>query len=180
LALNTVIHRIAVLSKAHQVHAATNPCAQPSVRELLSKQPARLRQARRTCICDASSTGLRDRALLLFAFASDRRRRSEVCVATMENTRRQRDGLAFTPSYSKTNQAGADRPETDKPIVGKAVHALTARLAAWKIKSGPIFRRVRRGSVVGEPLSPAAVRDIVKGRHLRQQAAVGLPTRLRA
>jgi integrase len=159
-----------VLSKAHQVHAATNPCAQPSVRELLSKaageatpkrgalahkKPALTREPLEALleICDASLTGLRDRALLLFAFASDGRRRSEVCVATMENTRRQRDGFAFTPSYSKTNQAGADRPETDKPIVGKAAHALTARLAAWKIKSAPSFGACA-GAVSSENPSP--------------------------
>ncbi|HEY9028286.1 MAG TPA: integrase, partial [Burkholderiaceae bacterium] len=184
LALSTLVHRVAVLSKAHQVEGAANPCEQPRVRELLSKtrrghakrgalpakKPALTREPLEALLetCDSSLKGLRDRALLLFAFASGGRRRSEVTAATMENTRRHRDregdGYIFTLQHSKTNQAGAERPENDKPVVGRAAHALTAWLAASKIKSGPLFRRVRRGGVIGEPLSPAAVRDIVKKR----------------
>jgi integrase len=180
MSLNTLVHRVAVLSKAHQVQNATNPCEQPRVRELLSKtrrgyakrgvlprkKPALTREPLEALLetCDASLTGLRDRALLLFAFSSGGRRRSEVCAATMENTRREGADFIFTLSHSKTNQAAADRPENDKPIVGKAAHALAAWLAASKIKSGPIFRRVRRGNVIADPLSPAAVRDIVKKR----------------
>lgn len=180
ISLNTLIHRVAVLSKAHQVQNSPNPCEQPRVRELLSKtrrgyakrgalpqkKPALTREPLEALLetCDSSLTGLRDRALLLFAFSSGGRRRSEVCAATMENTRREGEGFVFTLSHSKTNQAGTDRPENDKPIVGKAAHALSAWLAASNIKSGPIFRRVRRGNVIGEPLSPAAVRDIVKKR----------------
>lgn len=180
ISLNTLVHRVAVLSKAHQVRNAANPCEQPRVRELLSKtrrgyakrgalpskKPALTREPLEALLetCDASLAGLRDRALLLFAFSSGGRRRSEVCAATVENTRREGAGFIFTLDHSKTNQLGADRPENDKPIVGKAAHALTAWLAASKIKSGPIFRRVRRGNVIGEPLSPAAVRDIVKKR----------------
>lgn len=180
MSLNTLIHRLAVLSKAHQVQGHPNPCEQPRVRELLSKtrrgyakrgalprkKPALTREPLEALLetCDASLTGLRDRALLLFAFASGGRRRSEVCAATAENTRREGGGFVFTLSHSKTNQTGADRLENDKPVVGKAAHALSAWLAAAQIKSGPIFRRVRRGNVIGEPLSPAAVRDIVKKR----------------
>ena len=37
LALNTIVHRIAVLSKAHQMRQVKNPCEEPKVRELLSK-----------------------------------------------------------------------------------------------------------------------------------------------
>lgn len=180
MSLNTLIHRIAVLSKVHQVQNAVNPCEQSRVRELLSKtrrsyakrgalpqkKPALTREPLESLLetCDDSLTGLRDRALLLFAFSSGGRRRSEVCAATVENTRREGDDFIFTLSYSKTNQAGFDRPENDKPIVGKAEHALSAWLSASAIKSGPIFRRVRRGDRIGEPLSPSAVRDIVKRR----------------
>jgi len=179
-ALNTLIHRVAVLSKVHQVEDVTNPCGQPRVRELLSKtrrgyakrgalpvkKPALTREPLEALLetCDSSLTGLRDRALLLFAFSSGGRRRSEVTAASMENTQRQGDGFVFTLQHSKTNQFGADRPENEKPIIGKAAHALTAWLAASKIVVGPIFRRVRRGDVIGEPLSAAAVRDIVKKR----------------
>ena len=36
-ALNTLLLRISVLSKVHQIQDVENPCAQPKVRELLSK-----------------------------------------------------------------------------------------------------------------------------------------------
>jgi integrase len=181
-ALSTLIHRVAVLSKAHQIGGAANPCEQPRVRELLSKsrrgyakrgalphkKPALTRDPLEALLetCDSSLAGLRDRALLLFAFASGGRRRSEVVAATMENTRREGAGFVFTLAHSKTNQFGDDRAENDKPVMGKAAHALTAWLATSKIKSGAIFRRVRRGGVIGEALTPAAVRDIVKKRCL--------------
>jgi integrase len=181
-ALNTLVHRVSVLSKVHQVEAVVNPCEQPRVRELLSKtrrgyvkrgalprkKPALTREPLEALLetCDSSLAGLRDRALLLFAFSSGGRRRSEVTVASLENTRRVRDAFVFTLTHSKTNQGGADRADNDKPIGGRAAHALTAWLAASGIKAGPLFRRVRRGGVVGEPLSPAAVRDIVKKRSL--------------
>ena len=181
-ALNTLVHRISVLSRVHQVEGVANPCEQARVRELLSKtrrgyvkrgalprkKPALTREPLDALLetCDASLVGLRDRALLLFAFSSGGRRRSEVALASMENTRRVGDAFAFTLTHSKTNQGGVDRAENDKPIVGRAARALTGWLAAAKINAGPIFRRVRRGGVVGEPLSPAAVRDIVKKRCL--------------
>ena len=181
-ALNTLLHRVSVLSKVHQVEGLANPCEQVRVRELLSrtrrgyakrgalphKKPALTREPLEALLetCDVSLVGLRDRALLLFAFSSGGRRRSEVTAATMENTRRDGTNFIFTLAHSKTNQSGVDRPENEKPVAGRAANALTAWLAASKVKAGPIFRRVRRGNVVGEPLSPSAVRDIVKKRCL--------------
>lgn len=181
-ALNTLLHRVSVLAKVHQVDGLDNPCEQVRVRELLSrtrrgyakrgalprKKPALTREPLEALLetCDASLIGMRDRALLLFAFSSGGRRRSEVTAATMENTRRDGEGFIFTLAHSKTNQSGADRPENEKPVAGRAASALTVWLAAAKIKAGPLFRRVRRGNVIGEPLSPSAVRDIVKKRCL--------------
>jgi integrase len=180
LSLSTLIHRVAVLSKVHQLQGVENPCALPRVRELLaktrrayakrgdlpSKKPALTREPLDALLetCDSTLAGLRDRALLLFAFSSGGRRRSEVTAATFENTRREGENFVFTLVTSKTNQAGTDRAENEKPIVGKAAQAMTAWLAASKVKTGGIFRRVRRGGGIGEPLSAAAVRDIVKKR----------------
>ena len=117
----TDIHRVAVLSKAHQVASAENPCEQPRVRELLSKtrrgyakrgalphkKPALTREPLEALLetCDASLTGLRDRALLLFAFASGDRRRSEVAAATLENT--VRDGEHFIVTWDDFGAAAA-------------------------------------------------------------------------
>jgi integrase len=179
-ALTTLIHRVAVLSKVHQVEKIANPCEQPRVRDLLSKtrrgyakrgalprkKPALTKEPLEALLatCDGSLAGLRDRALLLFAFASGGRRRSEVTSATLGNLQRHGAGFVFSLTHSKTNQAGTDLAENDKPIVGQAARALDAWLLAAQITEGPIFRRVRRGGVLGEPLSAAAVRDIVRKR----------------
>lgn len=68
-------------------------------------------------------------------------------------------------AHSKSNQAGMDRPENYKPVVGEAAVALELWLRAACITEGPIFRRVRKGGhISGEALSAAAVRDIVQAR----------------
>ena len=57
--------------------------------------------------CDDSLRGGRDRALLLFAWSSTGRRRSEVTDTTMENTRRLGPrACSFTLLHSKTNRRG--------------------------------------------------------------------------
>ncbi len=181
LAMATVSHRLSVLSKVHQIKALPNPCRDPQVQELLAKarrayakrgvvqdkKPALTREPLEALLatCDDSLRGVRDRALLLLAWSSGGRRRSEITAATRENvTKVGERAYVLTLAYSKTNQAGVDRVDNDKPIVGVAAEALDAWLVASGIRSGSIFRRIRRGDKLGEPLSPAAVRDIVKKR----------------
>ena len=180
-ALGTVLHRLSVLSKAHQLKGVTNNVKDINVRELVTKtrrayakrgvapdkkaaltlEPLRAMLA----TCDDSLCGVRDRALLLFAWSSGGRRRSEVTHATMENTRPVGPrAYSFTLLRSKTNQAGAYRVDCEKPILEEAADALTHWIARAALTHGPIFRRVRRGEKVAEPLVPAAVRDIVVKR----------------
>lgn len=178
--LNTLLQRLSVLSKAHELLGHPNPCRGAAVRELLAKTrrayarrgaaPAKKAALTREPLeamlrtCDDTLRGKRDRALLLFAWASGGRRRSEVVRATLENTQRTMEGFLYTMAHSKTNQSGASRAQDQKPILGAAARALEAWLAASGVRHGPIFRRVRRGDVVGEPLAAAAVRDIVRER----------------
>ena len=180
-ALATLLHRLSVIAKLHASRHLPNPCAEPAVRELLAKtrrayakrgvrtakKEALTRERLRALLatCDDTLRGKRDRALLLFAWASGGRRRSEVVRATCENVRRSGpDHYVYTLTWSKTNQQGADLPENEKPVTGAAAVALTDWLTAADITEGAIFRRVRRGGHVGEPLSEAAVRDIVRER----------------
>lgn len=187
-ALATLLHRLSVLSKAHQLKGAPNPLQDAKVRELLAR--TRRAYAKRGVVqdkkaaltlepferllatCDDSLRGVRDRALLLLAWSSGGRRRSEVTAATVENVKRIADRVyVFTLHVTKTNQSGDSRRESDKPIVDRAADALTAWLEISRITSGPIFRRIRAGDRIAEPLSPASVRDIVKAR----AALAGLP-----
>ncbi len=181
LSHNTLVHRMAVLSKAHQVHGLANPCQDGAVHELISRtrkayarrgeQPAKKDALTRDLLeqllqtCDDSLRGRRDRALLLFAWSSGGRRRSEVAGADMRHLRAVGpQEFIYTLAHSKTNQSGRDVPENHKPVTGRAAQALADWLRAAAIQEGPIFRRIRKGGHVGEPLSPAAVRDIVKQR----------------
>jgi integrase len=185
--LSTVVHRVAVLSAAHQAHRAANPCAAPAVRELLKRgRRAAVKRGQRprkkTAItkaeleallatCDDSLTGLRDRALLYFGFASGGRRRSEVAVADCQDLRRVGEtDFVYRLEYSKSQQAGVTAESTpDKPVLGRAGAALAAWLAAAKISEGPLFRTVW-GTRVGGALSDRTVARIVQRR--AQQAGL--------
>lgn len=103
--------------------------------------------------CDDSLEGLRDRALLCFAFASGGRRRSEVATADLRDLRRIGDkGYIYRLEYSKTQQAGVTASSTpDKPVLDRAALALEEWLEAAGVSVGPA-------------LSPAAVGEIVQRR----------------
>lgn len=181
MAHNTLVHRIAVLSKAHQLQQLKNPCHDPKVRELLlrtrkayakrgarpQKKDALTKDPLQAILatCDESLRGKRDRALLLFAWSSGGRRRSEVTSADMQFLKRvSATDFAYTLLYSKTNQSGVEQPENVKPVLGAAGIALHEWLQLSEITTGAIFRRIRKGGHLGEALSPAAVRSIVKER----------------
>lgn len=181
LSHNTLVHRVAVMSKAHQNRGFTNPCHDGKVRELLSRtRKAYAKRGERPqkkdaitkdvlqqmlLTCDDSLRGLRDRALLLFAWSSGGRRRSEVSDADMQYLRKiGPDQYLYELAFSKTNQSGADLPENTKPVLGAAGKALSEWLAASGIAEGAIFRRIRKGGHLGEPLQAPAVRAIVKER----------------
>lgn len=189
LALNTIVHRIAVLSKVHQLRHLKNPCQDPKVRQLLSmtrrayakrgtkprKQDALTHDPLRALLatCDDSLIGIRDRALLLFAWSTGGRRRSEVAEADMAHLAATENGeFSYLLGLSKTNQAGQERPEDWKPVVGKAATALQRWLHASGVQQGRIFRQVRKGGSLGGELSGWAVRQIVRKRSNRAGTSV--------
>jgi integrase len=179
--LSTVVHRVAVLSAVHQLKKFDNPCETPEVRQLLAKgrraahkrgeRPRKKTAITRTelealaATCDDSLTGLRDRALLYFAFSSGGRRRSEVAAADMADLRRiDVRTYIYRLEHGKTLQDGPKATSTpDKPILGVAADALAAWLDAASLTEGPIFRRLW-GTTVGAGLSSKSVADIVQKR----------------
>lgn len=181
LALNTVIHRVAVLSAAHQAHKALNPCESTAVRQLLARgRRAAVKRGERprkktaitkieldalVATCDDSLEGLRDCAVLLFGFASGGRRRSEIAAADWRDLRRlTATEFVYRLEHSKTQQSGPNATATpDKPVLGRAGAALAAWLTAANITEGPLFRRLW-GDRLGPPLSPKAVAAIVQRR----------------
>lgn len=178
LKMATVTHRLYVLSKLHQLRRATNPCEDAQVRHLLARakraavkrgeMPTKKSAATREPLeamlatCDDSLEGVRDKALLLFAWASGGRRRSEVAAATLDQLSKVSEDLyLFRLHRSKTNQSG--NASSDKPIRGRAAEALAGWLARSEIVEGALFRRLWKGRV-GPALAPAAVASIVKRR----------------
>lgn len=181
MAHTTLVHRISVMSKAHQMRAVPNPCHDAQVRELLSrtrkayakrgdlprKKAALTKDPLQALLetCDDSLRGKRDRALLLFAWASGGRRRSEVASASLQSLRRIGPAeFVYTLAHSKTNQSGRDQPENQKPVLGQAGAALQAWLDASGITEGLIFRRILKGGHLGGAMSGAGVRTIVQAR----------------
>jgi integrase len=177
--LATVVHRLSVLSKAHTLREQMNPVRDIAVQELVRRvrrahaQRGELSQPKQAltrvpleamlATCTDGLIGMRDRALLLFAWASGGRRRSEVTRAVMEQL------IAVDPTtylyrlvHSKADQSGA-AIHIEKPIMGVAATALTVWLQGSGVQEGAIFRRIR-SAVVAEPLEPQAVCAIVKRR----------------
>jgi integrase len=190
--LSTVKTRLAALSKAHEIYRIdnphlnlgpdANPLRDPKVRQLVSaaarayarrgRAPRKPAAATRSVMeallatCGDDLPGIRDRALLLFGWASGGRRRSEIAAASFENIRTDGDGYVYELNVSKTNQTGAARADSYKPIQGIAAEALRRWfevLLKQKITQGQIFRQIVHGEV-REPLIPGTVRVIIRRR----------------
>nr|WP_181377237.1 site-specific integrase [Ochrobactrum sp. LM19]AJW29878.1 phage integrase family protein [Ochrobactrum sp. LM19] len=119
-------------------------------------------------------TALRDRAILMVAFASGGRRRSEIAGLRTEQLIRQapltdEDGAPL-PSLGihlgRTKTSGADHDDIVY-LTGRPVEALTRWLEAARIDKGSVFRKVDRwGNVSARALEPSAINRIVKRRAL--------------
>jgi len=108
--------------------------------------------------------GKRDRALLLFGFASAMRR-SELVALTVEDLEKTERGLLVTLRRSKTDQEGEGHQRAIPLGIRSEtcpVGALDAWLQAARISEGPLFRSVTRHGQVGESLSTRALANVVK------------------
>jgi integrase len=181
LALSTILHRLAVLSAAHRQCQAPNPCQDCRVRQVL--RDLRSAYARRGAAprkkdaagawqlqamlrtCDDSLRGLRDRAMLLFAWSTGGQRRSDVALTRIEQLHETEQGeFCYDLACTKTNPLGEAQPENLKPVVGAAAQALRDWLRASGIDSGYMFRRIVGHDRIGRSLSPDTFNDIVHKR----------------
>ena len=119
---------------------------------------------------------LRDKAIILVAFASGGRRRSEVAGLRVEDIIEEADLLSdpANPDSSRlpccslhlgrTKTTDADEDATSY-LVGKPVEALNAWLERARIMKGPVFRRIDQWeNIQDKPLEPQAVNLILKKR----------------
>lgn len=179
LAINTVSHRLAVLSKWHQLNGWISPTEAVAVKTLLrearkaqSRQGIQVRKKTAAVLetlqdmlatCTDGVRGVRDRALLLLAWSGGGRRRSEVVGLRVNDVRQlDADTWVYALGVTKTNTGGVRR---EKPLCGPAAHALSAWLEAAPIANGPLFRRLHRGGKVSaDGLSSDQVARIVQRR----------------
>jgi integrase len=179
LAFNTVSHRLAVLSKWHQINQWPSPTESIAARTLLrearkaqSRQGVQVRKKTAVVLeplqallatCTDGVRGLRDRALLLLAWSGGGRRRSEVVGIQMADVRQLDEGTwLYALGTTKTDTGGIRR---EKPLRGPAAQALAAWLAVAPAAQGPLFRRMYKGNKVGTTaLSADQVARIVQRR----------------
>lgn len=184
----TLDRRIATWRAFHRMRNLPSPFDAPLLREarIRARRAARHRPAPRSAhpvtrdvleallaTCGEDAAGLRDRALLMLAWASGGRRRSEIAALRREDLGL--DDLAARGIVwidlpgTKTTEPGA----TPRLLVkGRAAEALAAWIAAGAIVQGPLFRPVSAaGRVLARPLSAEGVRDILR----RRLALAGFP-----
>jgi integrase len=115
---------------------------------------------------------VRDRAILMVAFASGGRRRSEIAGLRVEQISVEppieTENGPPLPSRAihlgRTKTSGADHDEVVY-LTGRPVEALDAWLAVAKISGGSVFRKIDRwGNVSGRALEAGAINAIVKQR----------------
>jgi len=175
--LNTICRRIASLSAAHEAQGLENPCHSKEVKTLLSKArkaavkngdvPDKKKALTKDLLelllstCGNSLIDIRDRALLLFGFASGGRRRSELSTVRVEDLSPVEGGYIYHLSRSKTDQEGNG---ADYPVLGLAAIALEAWLEQSKITEGYLFRSISKGGRIGHSLTDKAINQIVKKR----------------
>ena len=184
LAVSTVSRRFMALSSAHNMAGVENPCRDKRVREILTRARKRALRAgwkpRKKAAahlevlepilatCGDDLRGVRDRAMLLFAFSSGGRRASEVSDAEVERLERVGDDYVYQLGLTKTDKDGEAGPV---PVAGPAAEAMEAWLRASRLGEGPLFRYIDRwGHLSDDGLSAKGVRLVVK----RRAAAAGL------
>ena len=116
--------------------------------------------------CDDSMRGIRDRAMLMLAFASGGRRRSEVTSLNAEDIFRDdfpsRGHLWVRLLETKTTRKD-DAPRL--PLKGRPARAVIHWLDVTELRSGPLFRPISKADKpVNRRLAPDALRTILRHR----------------
>lgn len=154
------------------VRASNRPRRRKSARAVTGDILARLLA---TCNEDRL-VDVRDRAILLMAFASGGRRRSEVAKLHVEDLvdeepvrqdpKDENSPLlpCLTIRLGRTKTATAEDDE-HVVLIGRPVTALKTWLAEARIKIGPVFRRVDQwGNVDRRALTPQSINLVLKSR----------------
>lgn len=184
----TLDRRIASWQAFHRMRNLTSPFSAPLVQQ--ARQKARRANARPQvpkspkpvtrdvleallATCDDSHRGIRDRAMLMLAFASGGRRRSEVTALNAEDIGRYdfaAKGLLWIRLLETKTTKKDQAPKL--PLKGRAARAVVHWLEVTGITQGPLFRPVSKSDrPLPRRLAPDALRTILRHR----LALAGLP-----
>jgi len=174
----TLEQRVAAIRWAHEAQGHESPTGSKIVRATMQgirrelgvaprrKAPATVDRlaAMVSHAAPESLKGLRDRALLLFGFASALRR-SELVALVVDDIGETERGLLVNVRRSKSDQEG--RGHQRAVIHGRTTElcpakALLGWLEAAGVEEGPVFHSVTRHGQVGARLSTQAVAQVVK------------------
>ncbi len=184
----TLDRRLASWQAFHRMRNLVSPFAAPLIQQ--ARQKARRANARPRvpkspkpvtrdilesllATCDDSNRGIRDRAMLMLAFASGGRRRSEVSALNVEdiglNDFKPKGLVWITLLETKTTKKN-QAPRL--PMKGRAARALVHWLEATGITDGPLFRPV---STADRPLPRRLATDALRTILRHRLVLAGLP-----
>ena len=184
----TLDRRLASWQAFHRMRNLVSPFAAPLIQQ--ARQKARRANARPRvpkspkpvtrdilesllATCDDSNRGIRDRAMLMLAFASGGRRRSEVSALNVEdiglNDFKPKGLVWITLLETKTTKKN-QAPRL--PMKGRAARALVHWLEATMITDGPLFRPV---STADRPLPRRLATDALRTILRHRLVLAGLP-----
>ena len=177
----TLDRRIASWSAFHRMRNLVSPFTRPLVSQARQKArranakprvPKSVKPVTRDVLealvatCDASHRGLRDRALLMLAFASGGRRRSEMTALNVEDIGRDEfadRGLIWIRLLQTKTTKKDQAPRL--PLKGRAARALVHWLEVTGLSEGPLFRPVSKSDrPLPRRLAPDALRTILRHR----------------
>jgi integrase len=184
----TLDRRIASWQAFHRMRNLTSPFSSPLVQQ--ARQKARRANARPRipkspkpvtrdvleallATCDDSNRGIRDRAMLMLAFASGGRRRSEVTALNVEDIGRD-DFKAKSLLWIRLLETKTTKKDQAPrlPLKGRPARAVVHWLEVTGLTEGPLFRPVSKSDrPLPRRLASDALRTIL--RHRLQLA--GLP-----
>ncbi len=183
---STLKQRLAGLCAFHAERGLPNPLAHPTVQVLLKSARKQARLAGRllprkkrpilkddllamTASLGGDVVSIRDRAIILFGWATGGRRRSEIAAAVFENLQLAGDDHPneFTYALSGTKAQG-DYDVDLVPLRGPAASAMREWMAAMASQglscTGPIFRRIGGHRISDAGITGQQVARVVQKR----------------
>jgi integrase len=184
----TLDRRIASWQAFHRMRNLTSPFSAPLVQQ--ARQKARRANARPRvpkspkpitrdileallATCDDTHRGIRDRAMLMLAFASGGRRRSEVTALNVEDIGRDdfvAKGLLWVRLMETKTTKKDQAPRL--PLKGRPARAVVHWLEVTKMTQGPLFRPV---SLSDRPLPRRLASDALRTILRHRLVLAGLP-----